>query len=108
VATYEDPLAAIAHPTRQTLLQELRKGPRSVTELAGAVPVSQPAVSQHLGVLQSARLVAVSAEGNRRIYRLRREGLEDLRRYVEGFWTDALEQYAAQARNQAAKRKGRT
>jgi DNA-binding transcriptional ArsR family regulator len=102
VQTYEDALTAVAHPTRRTLLDELRKGPRSVTQLVKAVSVSQPAVSQHLGVLHAARLVAVHAEGNRRIYTLRREGLEDLRRYVEGFWGDALEQFAAEATRRSA------
>lgn len=106
MTTYEDALSAIAHPTRQTLLEELRSGPHSVTELAKVVPVSQPAVSQHLGVLQSAKLVTVHRDGNRRIYSLGREGIEDLRRYVDGFWTDALEQFAAQAKRQAASRKG--
>jgi DNA-binding transcriptional ArsR family regulator len=107
VATYENVLSAIAHPTRQTLLEELRGGPRSVTELAKVVPVSQPAVSQHLGVLQSAKLVTVHRDGNRRIYSLGREGIEDLRRYVDGFWTDALEQFSAEAKKQAARRKDR-
>jgi DNA-binding transcriptional ArsR family regulator len=105
VATYENALSAIAHPTRQTLLEELRNGPRSVTELAKVVPVSQPAVSQHLGVLQSAKLVTVHRDGNRRIYSLGREGIEDLRRYVDGFWTDVLEQFAAEAKRHAARRK---
>jgi DNA-binding transcriptional ArsR family regulator len=105
VTAYEHALAAIAHPTRQILLEELRRGPRSVTELAKAAPVSQPAVSQHLGVLQAAKLVTVHPDGNRRIYSLEREGIEDLRRYVDGFWTDALEQFAAEAKRQAVKRR---
>jgi DNA-binding transcriptional ArsR family regulator len=107
VSPYKNALSAIAHPTRQTILEELRSGPRSVTELAKVVPVSQPAVSQHLGVLQSVKLVTVHRDGNRRIYRLGQEGIEDLRRYVDGFWTDALEQFAAEAKRHAARRKGR-
>jgi len=67
-----------------------------VGELAAGQPVSRPAVSQHLRVLESARLVRVEPQGNRRLYSIRREGLEELKQYLDGFWTDALSAYAAE------------
>jgi DNA-binding transcriptional ArsR family regulator len=84
------PLEALAVPTRRQLLELLRKGPHSVNELAAALPVSQPAVSQHLLALKNARLVRVRKLGNRRIYSLNPEGLAELRAYVEGLWEDVL------------------
>jgi DNA-binding transcriptional ArsR family regulator len=84
------PIDALADPTRRQLFELLRKGPRSVNELAAALPVSQPAVSQHLLVLKNARLVRVHKLGNRRIYSLNPEGLRELRQYVEGLWEDVL------------------
>ena len=71
--------------------------PSSVGHLADRLPISQPAVSQHLRVLQEAELVDVRRDGTRRIYSLKQEGLEELRAYVERFWTDALEQFAVAA-----------
>ena len=71
-------------------LKELRCGPRSVGELAAELPVSQPAVSQHLKVLREARLVKRRVQGNQRIYSVSHEGLKELRRYVESFWDDVL------------------
>jgi DNA-binding transcriptional ArsR family regulator len=67
-----------------------------VGELAIGQPVSRPAVSQHLKVLESARLVSVEPQGNRRLYSIRRDGLDDLRQYLEGFWSDALSAYGAE------------
>jgi DNA-binding transcriptional ArsR family regulator len=90
VATYRDPVAAAADPTRRELLERLRSGPRSVGELAAGLPVSRPAVSQHLRVLREARLVSESREGTRRIYRLDPTGVGDLRAWAERFWDDAL------------------
>lgn len=83
-------LEALAHPTRRSLFERLRGGPCSVNELAAAVPVSQPAVSQHLRVLKEARLVKVRKEGNRRIYSLDPAGLAELRSYFEELWGDVL------------------
>ncbi len=76
------------------MFERLRAGPRSVGELAAEMPVSQPAVSQHLRVLRDARLVDVRQEGTRRIYRVSSTGLEILRAYVESFWTDVLGAFA--------------
>ena len=93
--TYEKAIHALQDPTRRAILHRLRRGPRSVGELAGALPVSQPAVSQHLAVLREAGLVTSRREGRRSMYTLRPEGLLPLRAYVEGMWEDALAAYAA-------------
>jgi DNA-binding transcriptional ArsR family regulator len=92
---------------RRKVLDRLKKRPRSVNEIVTALPISQPAVSQHLRVLQSANLVSVRREGNKRIYSLQRDGLEEVRRYIEGFWDDALDRYAKEAHAEAARRKGK-
>ena len=91
---YEATLTALADPTRRLLYERLRRGPRTVGELALEAQVSQPAVSQHLKVLREARLVDSRAQGTRRFYLARREGLADLRRYLESLWDDVLAAYA--------------
>lgn len=68
----------------------------TVRQLADRQPVSRPAVSQHLKVLQEAKLVSVVPDGNRRVYSIRHEGLEELRKYVESFWTDVLDAYGVE------------
>ena len=88
--TYQNSLAALADPTRRKILEHLRSGPRSVGELAAGLPVSRPAVSQHLRILKEANLVSEKREGTRRIYAVEAEGLADLRAYLEGFWQDVL------------------
>ena len=93
--TYEIVLRALQDPTRRAIIERLRRGASSVGELAAGLPVSQPAVSQHLGVLREAGLVASRREGRRRIYVLRAEGLVPLRVYVDAMWTEALAAYAA-------------
>lgn len=87
---------ALADPTRRNILEALRDQPRSVGELAAGRPVSRPAVSQHLRVLESARLVSVEPQGNRRLYLIRRDGLDDLQQYLESFWSDVLSAYGAE------------
>ena len=94
---YQRVLNALSDPTRQALLERLRERPHSVGELAHRVPVSQPAVSQHLRVLREARLVTLRRDGARRIYSLDSTGLDELRAYVESFWSDVLGAYAAHA-----------
>lgn len=91
--TYEEILAALGDPTRRRILELLRGGPRAVGELALELPVSRPAVSQHLKVLAGARLVEAQAAGTRRVYRVRPEGLEPLRAYIETFWDEALRSF---------------
>ena len=93
---YEAVLTALADPTRRHIFEALREHPKTVGELAAGQPVSRPAVSQHLKVLMSARLVSVEPQGNRRMYLMQRDGLDDLRRYLEGFWSDAMSAYAAE------------
>src|SRR5258707_705601 len=86
---YSIALTVLADPTRRQLFEGLRAGPRSVNVLAARVPVSRPAVSQHLKILREAGLVEERAEGARRIYSLRREGLMELREWLDSFWDDA-------------------
>ncbi len=93
---YAEVLTALADPTRRHILEALRKQPKTVGELAEGQPVSRPAVSQHLKVLEGANLVRVEPRGNRRIYSVRRDGLEALRRYLETFWSDILDAYSAE------------
>ncbi len=94
--TYAEVFAALADPTRRHIFEALREAPKSVGELAAGQPVSRPAVSQHLKVLESARLVSVEPRGNRRLYAIKRDGLEELRRYLDSFWSDALTAYGAE------------
>ncbi len=96
--TYQNSLAALADPTRRKILEQLRSGPRSVGQLAAGLPVSRPAVSQHLRVLKEANLVSEKREGTRRIYGVKVEGLADLRAYLEGFWQDVLASFEETAR----------
>ena len=93
---YADVLTALADPTRRNILESLRAAPRTVGELAAHQPVSRPAVSQHLKVLEGARLVRAEPRGNQRVYSVRRDGLEELRRYLERFWSDVLDAYSAE------------
>jgi DNA-binding transcriptional ArsR family regulator len=87
--------AALADPTRREIFERVATNPQSVTELAGALPVSRPAVSQHLKVLRQAGLVSDQAAGNRRIYRMDPRGLSDLRAYLDHFWNQALAAFKA-------------
>ena len=93
---YGDVLAALADPTRRRIFEALREQPQTVGSLAQGQPVSRPAVSQHLKVLQSAGLVSVEPQGNRRVYSIEREGLEELRDYLDLFWTDVLNAFGAE------------
>ena len=88
--TYQDALVALADPTRRAVFESLAKGPRPVSVIAAGLPVSRPAVSQHLKVLKEAGLVMDEAEGNRRVYRLEPKGLAALHSYVERLWTTSL------------------
>ena len=89
---------ALADPTRRQIFEALREQPRSVGELADCHPVSRPAVSQHLRVLESAKLVSVEPKGTRRLYSISGEGLGELREYVDVFWGDALLAFASEVR----------
>ena len=93
---YTEVLTALADPTRRHIFEALREQPKTVGQLAAGSPVSRPAVSQHLKVLASARLVRVEPQGNRRLYLVKGDGLDDLRRYLESFWSEALSAYGAE------------
>ena len=95
--TYEYALAALADPTRRKVFERLRAGPSPVKALAAGLPVSRPAVSQHLKALKEAGLVEERSEGVRRIYSVRREGLMELREWLDSFWGDALEAFKKEA-----------
>ena len=99
--TYQEVFSALADPTRRHIFEALRGHPRSVGELAAGQPVSRPAVSQHLKVLETARLVSVQPRGNRRLYSIRRDGLEELRTYLDRFWSDVLSAYSAEITRQS-------
>jgi DNA-binding transcriptional ArsR family regulator len=88
--TLADPMAALGDPTRRAIFERLADGPSSVGALASAMPVSRPAVSQHLRVLKDAGLVIDRQDGTRRIYSLDPHGVGELRAYFERFWTHAL------------------
>lgn len=90
-------LTALADPTRRALLQRLRAGPQPVGRLAADLPISRPAVSQHLRVLSDAGLLQVEPQGTRRLYRLAPQGLEGLRAYLNDLWDDALAGFARRA-----------
>jgi DNA-binding transcriptional ArsR family regulator len=78
----------LGDPTRRAIFERLRGGPLSVGEIADGLPVSRPAVSQHLRVLREAGLVSERREGTRRVYRVEPAGLSELRAYVESFWNE--------------------
>jgi DNA-binding transcriptional ArsR family regulator len=87
--------AALADPTRREIFERVAERPRSVGDLAAELPVSRPAVSQHLKVLKAAGLVSDAAVGNRRIYSVDPTGVGALRAYLDGFWNHALSAFKA-------------
>ena len=97
MTTVADPWAALADPTRRRVFARVVTGPCSVTEIARGLPVSRPAVSQHLRVLLAAQLVDVRREGREHFYEPRREGLERLRQELESYWTQTLTTFKALA-----------
>jgi DNA-binding transcriptional ArsR family regulator len=90
---YVHPMDALGDPTRRAIFERLRSGPLPVVELARGVPVSRPAVSQHLRVLKDAGLVRDHAVGTRRLYEVNPEGVGRVRTWFEDFWTDALDAF---------------
>jgi DNA-binding transcriptional ArsR family regulator len=102
VATYQaDALTALGDPTRRAIFERLADRPRPVGELASGLPVSRPAVSQHLKVLKDAGLVIDQPIGTRRVYRLDPNGLRDLRAYLDHFWDQALAGFKTAVEQQA-------
>jgi DNA-binding transcriptional ArsR family regulator len=104
--TYAATLHALADPTRRAIFERLRAGPRPVGELAAGLPVSRPAVSQHLRVLREAALVVERREGTRNIYNIDPRGLEALRAYIEGFWDGVLGAFKQAAEAEAKEARG--
>jgi DNA-binding transcriptional ArsR family regulator len=90
---YQSAFLALADPTRRQVFEQLRHGPRAVGVIAAQMPVSRPAVSQHLGVLKKAGLVADRAEGTRRVYYIDPQGLASIRMWLDQFWEDALKAF---------------
>ena len=105
--TYGRALQCLSDPTRRQVFERLRAGPQSVGVLAHGLPVSRPAVSQHLKVLKEAGLVADRSEGARRVYFIDPDGLGELRRWLDGFWNDALESFKQEVERQSPARRGR-
>ena len=91
--TYGSALQCLSDPTRRSVFERLRGGPQSVAVLAKGLPVSRPAVSQHLKALKEAGLVADRPQGTRRVYYIDPHGLGELRRWLDQFWDDALEAF---------------
>ena len=90
-------IQALGDPTRRAVFEQLRSGPRAVGEIARELPVSRPAVSQHLRVLKEAGLVQDRQNGTRRLYSVVHDGLAELRAYLESFWDEALARYKDEA-----------
>ena len=91
-----DALTTLADPTRRTIFERLAARPQAVGELASTLPVSRPAVSQHLKVLKAAGLVTERAEGTRHIYQIDPRGLGQIRKWLDQFWDASLEAFAAE------------
>ncbi|MGW9028191.1 ArsR/SmtB family transcription factor [Streptomyces sp. NPDC055722] len=100
MVTYEGALSALADPTRRAIFERLVDGPKAVGQLAEGLPVSRPAVSQHLKVLREAGLVVDRAVGTRRVYQLNPAGLGALRAWLDQFWDQALAAFAAAAESE--------
>src|ERR1043166_1656456 len=98
---YGNALAALADPTRRHVCERLKSGPHAVAEIARGMPVSRPAVSQHLKVLKEAGLVADRPEGTRRVYYIDPNGLGALRQWLDQFWGQALAALQAQGERAA-------
>ena len=103
MVAYGDAIGALGDPTRRAVFERLGSGPQAVSELAAGLPVSRPAVSQHLRVLREAGLVTEHREGTKRIYALAPRGVADLRSYFDRFWTQALDSFKAAAEAKHAK-----
>jgi DNA-binding transcriptional ArsR family regulator len=99
-STADQALEALGDPTRRAIFEHLATQPRSVRELADLLPVSRPAVSQHLRVLKESRLVIDRADGTRRIYRIDSAGVAAMREYLDRMWDTALAAFARAVEDQ--------
>ena len=98
MTTYQNGFSALADPTRRRIFERLARRPRPVGELAEGLPVSRPAVSQHLRVLSDAGLVVATRDGNRRLYRVDPKAIDAMRSYLDRFWSDGLAAFEDAAR----------
>ena len=104
--TYDQAFTALADPTRRRVFERLGAGPRPVGAIAQGLPVSRPAVSQHLKVLKKAGLVADRPEGTRRVYYIDPHGLGPLRAWLDQFWDQALAAFQAEVEKPSDQQKG--
>jgi|SRR5712671_2435743 len=102
---YAQSLTALADPTRRAVFELLRGGPISVGEIAADLPVSRPAVSQHLKILKDAGLVRDEADGTRRVYEVDTRGLAELRDWLDSFWDEALQAFKTEVERTKRKRR---
>ncbi|WP_106744717.1 ArsR/SmtB family transcription factor [Yoonia maritima] len=99
--TYQNAITALADPTRRVIIDRLRSGPLPVGAIADGMDISRPAVSQHLRVLSDAGLLTVTPSGNRRLYAIAPDGIDELRKYLDNLWDDAFAAFARAAHDQA-------
>jgi DNA-binding transcriptional ArsR family regulator len=104
VANADRVFSALHDPTRRAVLERLRGGPSAVGEIAASLPVTRPAVSQHLKVLKEAGLVSDRSEGTKRIYYIDPNGLGAMRAWLDRFWDAALAAYAAEVEREEKER----
>ena len=97
--------AALGDSTRHEIFERLRRGPQTVSGLAAGLPVSRPAISQHLKVLRQAGLVAIQADGTRRLYRIDACGLCGLKDYLQAVWSEAVAAHEAEIARQMEERR---
>ena len=107
MAAYESVLEAVADKSRRQILEQLSRGPAAVGELADRLPVSRPAVSQHLRVLLDAGLVRFEPLGTKNVYSLDRAGFDTLRTWLDSFWNDVLGAFETYANEQTSERGNR-
>src|SRR5262249_13939092 len=104
---YGTALAALGDPTRRRVFERLKSGPKAVGAIARGLPVSRPAVSQHLRVVREGGLGADGPEGTRRVYYIDPDGLGALRKWLDQFWDEALAAFAAEVETSHEKDKGK-
>jgi|ERR1700754_4393515 len=95
--TSEKAFNALGDPTRRAIFEKLRDRPLAVVDIADGLPISRPAVSQHLKVLKDAKLISISSQGTRNLYQIEREGIIAMRNYLDAFWNEALHNFKALA-----------
>jgi DNA-binding transcriptional ArsR family regulator len=100
---YEAAFEILSDPTRRAIVERLRRGPAPVVDIATGLPVSRPAVSKHLRLMLEARVVRMNTNGTRHLYELDLATLDEVRRWLDGFWEDSLQRFKRQAEKRHAK-----